>query len=299
MPAAADAHQLTPRHPLGAAGAAEPPAALRQGVPPTTPSAHQGSVAAPVIQARVAPAPYAGSGAPDQVHAALAGAAPRPGAPLTPFGSPSGPVEPLAVSGLASRAHARADVLYRAGERADAALIVEAGLVALELDVPRPRVVALAGPGDVIGALSPGHGAYLETATALSGEVVVRHLDEWSQAELPPDVLSELLLSAAAARVAVLTHALEEAEQPVPARVARAFLRLGSRFGQPLADGTVRLTLPLTHDTLAAMVGAARETTTAVIAEFRQLGMLDGTRGNYRMRPAALAEYALKAALAE
>lgn len=233
---------------------------------------------------RVAPTPYSAPSAPELAELVVGA-----GATTTP----------LALHRLALRTHARGDELYRAGDRAEAVFVLEAGLVALELDAPRPRIVALAGPGDVIGALVPGRDAYLETATALSGEVIVRQVDALTGAELPPEALAQLLLGAAAARVTMLTHTLEDAEQPVPARIARAFLRLGSRFGQPLTDGTVRLTLPITHDTLAAMVGAARETTTAVIAQFRELGLVQGTRGNYRTRPGALAEYALETALAQ
>jgi len=59
----------------------------------------------------------------------------------------------------------------------------------------------------------------------------------------------------------------------------------------------VRLTLPLTHENLAAMIGAARETTTATLGELRQLGLLEGTRGSYRFRPEPLFDYAQRSAL--
>ncbi len=277
MTAAADASHHIPSHPLGRGGIADPRTALQNDAALPTPATTSGSNAAAVI-----PASASGVGG---LHEG----------PATHH--THGLVGLSNAWRLPVRAHARFDQLYLTGAPAEAALIVEAGLVALELDVPRARIVALAGPGDIIGALMPGHGHYLESATALSGEVVVRVLDERVHAEFAPQDLNEVLLSAAAARVVTLTHALEDAEHPVPARVARAFQRLGSRFGQELADGTVRLTLPVTHDTLAAMVGAARETTTAVIAQLRQLGLVQGTRGNYRIRPAALAEYALEVAL--
>ncbi|HET9028200.1 MAG TPA: Crp/Fnr family transcriptional regulator [Trueperaceae bacterium] len=277
MTAAADASHHLPNHPLGRGGVADPRTALQHDAALPTPAPASGSNAATVIPAGAAS--VAGMHGGMSAHRAHS-------------------LEGLSDAWrLPARAHARFDQLYLSGAPAEAALIIEAGLVALELDVPRARIMALAGPGDVIGALMPGHGHYLESATALSGEVVVRVLDERVHAELAPQDLTEVLLSAAAARVVTLTHALEDAEHPVPARVARAFQRLGSRFGQKLADGTVRLTLPVTHDTLAAMVGAARETTTAVIAQLRQLDLVQGTRGNYRIRPAELAEYALEVAL--
>ncbi len=273
MTAAAEANHLRPIHPLGPGGIAEPHSALHGSAPLPTPEAAQpGMAAAPVMRGVATPQP--------------ADRAPFPGAHIG------------AAWRLPARTYAKGDRLYETDAPAEAVFIVEAGLVALELDTPRPRIVELAGPGDVIGALAPGHGRYLENATALSGEVAVRVLDERAQAELAAPELATLLLSAAGARIATLTHALEDGEHPVPARVARAFLRLGSRFGQELSGGAVRLTLPITHDTIAAMVGAARETTTAVVAELRQRGLVDGTRGHYRIRPAELAGFAHEAALA-
>ncbi len=195
------------------------------------------------------------------------------------------------------RTYAKGDRLYQVDAPATTLFYLEAGLVALELNTPKPRIGALAGPGDMVGALATGCGTYLESAVALSGEVAVRVLDERAQAELPAPDLATLVAAAAGARLAALTQALEDGEHPVPARLARAFLRLGSRFGQTLADGAVRLTLPVTHDTLAAMVGAARETTTAVVADMRRLGLVEGTRGSYRLRPAELMDYALEATL--
>jgi CRP-like cAMP-binding protein len=97
----------------------------------------------------------------------------------------------------------------------------------------------------------------------------------------------------------------------VPTRVARTFLRLGDRFGQSIDDGAVasgvdrgslrrrvRLTLPLTHETIANMVGAARETTTSTIEQMRRSGLVHGTRGRYVIDVDGLADYANEAAAA-
>lgn len=53
----------------------------------------------------------------------------------------------------------------------------------------------------------------------------------------------------------------------------------------------MQLTLPLTHDHLAAMIGAARETTTAALSEMRERGALSGTRGQYSFDPSELRAY--------
>jgi len=198
------------------------------------------------------------------------------------------------------RTLAKGETLYLAGAPAEATFLVEAGLVALALEGAsgRARFLGLAGPGDLLGALAPAQPGYLETVVALGNDVQVRALPPAAAApsSTEPAVVAALH-HAAGEQIARLTRALEDAEVPVPARVARTFVRLGERFGHVTEGGTVRLTLPVTHDTLAALVGAARETTTTVVEQLRRSGLLEGTRGRYRFDPARLRAYAQRAAL--
>ncbi len=237
--------------------------------------------------------PQGGAGAAD-AHTTLC----LPGS-LTPPASPA-PHHATAIvilnaaSTFTHRTFTRHEQLFSPGEAAEHAYYIEEGMAALTLEAvaDRQRVLALAGPGDVIGALSPNLQQHTHGAAALSGQVAVRLLPAGDPA------LAELLAAAAGQHIARLTWALEDAAHPVPSRLARALLRLGQRFGQYTDSGAVRLTLPITHDTLAALVGAARETTTTIIQQLRHEGLLEGTRGSYRFQPQQLAEYAHRAALA-
>lgn len=178
---------------------------------------------------------------------------------------------------MAARTMGRGEALYRAGEPAGGAFAIHAGLVKLSLALPsgRERVIGVAGPGDVVGALTPSALAYGETAEALGAAVVVRPLDPGR-----PDHATALA-HATDTRLAWLRLALEEVDLPVAARLARVLVRLGERFGVRGDDGRVRLTVPLTHEHLAGLIGAARETTTLALSELRQRGLLEGTRGRY------------------
>lgn len=200
------------------------------------------------------------------------------------------------------RSLGRGETLYLRAEPAHASYLVETGLLALGLDgaAGRARFVGLAGPGDLLGALSPAHPLYWENVTALGNDVTVRTLPPAAQipdAGRHDPALSAALQAAAGEQISRLTHALEDAEFPVPARVARTFVRLGERFGHVTEGGAVRLTLPITHDTLAALVGAARETTTTVVQQLRGMGLVEGTRGRYRFDPGRLRDYAIEASL--
>lgn len=234
----------------------------------------------------------------------------------------------------------RGEPLYLQGEAAASTYVVEAGLVALSLNArpDRERIIGLAGPGDLVGALTASQGEYLESAHALSQGVAVRTVPVDQLAEASATATAEVnaaMSRAAGEHLARLTRLLEDSETPVPTRVARTLLRLGDRFGQGIDDaGTgagsepagsnrvgsdrpgsdrpgsdrlgadrrrnrrVRLTLPLTHETIANMVGAARETTTSTIEQMRRSGLVHGTRGRYVIDVDGLTDYANETAAA-
>lgn len=193
-----------------------------------------------------------------------------------------------------SRLLTKGDTLYRDGDAADTTYRVEEGLLKLSIDLltGKERIISVAGPGDYIGALTPAHHHYDETAEALSQEVRVTVMAKESLS----DSLKEEVAAAAGQHMTRLRNNLEDGELPVPSRLARTFVRLGERFGHVNEDHNVRLTLPLTHDNFAAMVGAARETTTAVLSDMRDEGVLEGTRGRYHFNLNDLSDYASSAA---
>lgn len=214
---------------------------------------------------------------------------------IGPFGTPvlrDAPAAPPAdlLQDRPVRELRKGDVLYRAHQPAETTYRVDEGLLKVVFDAAagRERILALAGPGDWIGALAPNHVQLRERAVALSPRVRVRVLPR----EGLEAGLESYLFHAAGARLARLRDALEDGELPVRTRLARTLLRLADRFGQPVDADTVRLTLPLTHETLASLVGAARETTTALLSELRRAGAVEGTRGRYRLHTATLFDLA-------
>jgi CRP/FNR family transcriptional regulator, cyclic AMP receptor protein len=192
------------------------------------------------------------------------------------------------------RVLSKGDTLYYSGDEADTVYRVESGLLKLSIDLVtgKERITGIAGPGDYIGAITPAHTTYHETAEALSQQVV---LQAAPKNELSSGVREDVS-TAAGKQLARMRDSLEDTELPVPARLARTFVRLGERFGNISEDATVHLTLPLTQDNLAAIVGAARETTTAILSEMREDGLLEGTRGHYSFNMTTLSDFASEAA---
>ncbi|MCA9839534.1 MAG: Crp/Fnr family transcriptional regulator [Trueperaceae bacterium] len=216
--------------------------------------------------------------------------------PLNTLGLSNSQTNPPPVLALEfpRRSLKKGDTLYYAGDLADTVYRIEEGLLKLSIDLltGKERITSIVGPGDYIGGITPAHTYFQETAEALSPQVSLTIIPT----EALDGELKEQVFVAAGNQLGRLRDALEDSELPVTSRLARTFVRLGERFGHIADDKTVRLTLPLTHDNLAAMVGAARETTTALMGEMRDQGILDGTRGRYSFNLNDLSEFASESA---
>ncbi len=194
-----------------------------------------------------------------------------------------------------SRELAKGETLYYFGDEAEAVFRIEEGLFKLSVDIftGRERITSIVGPNDFIGKISPIYNTYQDTAEALSPTVKVsiipkKYID--TNAEL-----QHTLHIATGIHLLRMREALEDTELPVNVRLARTLLRLGQRFGHASENGETLLALPLTHENFASMIGAARETTTAILGEMRQEGLISGTRGHYKFNYHDLSAFAIKA----
>jgi hypothetical protein len=166
--------------------------------------------------------------------------------------------------------------------------MVERGFALIAASRPgwrRPMILSLAGAGALLPPLAPG-----ERLGGLTRTVVIA---------VPGTACDRLLTHPETAAVIVdgLIEALRERQQSFAnatggrydERLRRTLYQLARVHGKVCREG-VEISLPLTHDLLAQMVGCARETVTCTLARFRQDGLLDEDRHVYRLtiEPAAL-----------
>ena len=85
---------------------------------------------------------------------------------------------------------------------------------------------------------------------------------------------------------------LSSSYAPVKVRVIKALLEQADRFGRPDDESWTLLSTELKHEELASMVTATRVSVSMAIAELREEGVLEGTRGEYRLDMPALRELA-------
>lgn len=196
------------------------------------------------------------------------------------------------------RPFAKGSYLFRQGDPATRMHVIAHGQVKLVTSTPEghERVVAVVGPDDFIGeafVLDTEH--YLFDAVALT-DVVACPMDhqQFTQLALHTPTFTVRFAQILATNLVrcreLLTHTLD----PVKRRVAKVLLDQAERFGRPLdgaAGDLVELVTQLRHDDFASLASATRVSASTAFAELRELGIVDGSRGRYRVACARLREY--------
>ncbi len=173
------------------------------------------------------------------------------------------------------------EVLYQEAREASFLYLIERGIVkaVVPTAVGRERIADLLGPGDVLGVAALDGGRHPETIIAVQETTVIPIDPHYA---MKNQKLSSHILHNLASQLRRGREAIDNAELPVGARLARVLFQLGERFGQELGmEPGVSLPLQMTHEDLASLVGSSRVTVTRIMGELRQEGALAGSRGNY------------------
>jgi CRP-like cAMP-binding protein len=159
------------------------------------------------------------------------------------------------------------------------------GIMSRELRIAGGRSVELLGTGDIVrpwqeDAVSFSNSRYdalVATQLAVLDESFARRMAGW------PGVMSRLLeravqRSRTLAALAAIGHVVG-----LEQRVEALFWCLAERWGRVSYDG-VTIALPLTHQTLAGLVGAQRPSVTTALGELARAGRLTRSDGVWTLR---------------
>ncbi|AFV75696.1 cAMP-binding protein [Thermus oshimai JL-2] len=159
----------------------------------------------------------------------------------------------------------RGEVLYREGDPADGVYLVRQGLVWLHAEEGEGLTLSLLGPGDLFGeeALVGGLRRGLSAQALAYTELLFGERKEVEALRARFPEVNAFLLEALYKRLKAMEARFFELRFPVAQRLARLLLRLG--------EGEVLFS----HQDLARMVGATRETVTKLLGEWALAGVLD------------------------
>lgn len=172
------------------------------------------------------------------------------------------------------------EVVYFAGDVASGVCLVLSGL--LELTRPheegREVVMSLVRPGEVFGVLALiGRFAEPDTARArMASEVCFFPPEEFRRLLRARPHLAFTVIKSLEGEAVTLENRIEAlAFKSLPARVAHTLLQVARAFGKRVDHG-VRLTISLTQQNLADLVGASRQHVNYVLADFRSQRLISG-----------------------
>lgn len=175
------------------------------------------------------------------------------------------------------RAAPAGEVLLREGEHAERVVLVEQGRVKVTVRASGtvPAVLAIRGPGEVLGELGAltgaAHGATVTTLEPC--RFVAADAARFRRRVLGDAGLSAAALLVAAGRLGGADARLtEHLVSDTRTRVARRLLEL-------LDDAGDAASLPLTQAELAGLVGASLEATGKALRALRRDGLIGGGRG--------------------
>jgi CRP-like cAMP-binding protein len=183
------------------------------------------------------------------------------------------------------------EVLFRTGEVSSHLFVIERGKVKLTRSSNQERILQVAGEGDVLGIdfLNPNT-LHAAEAICLSERNFIYALSREEfllVAQRFPSIIVKLSRTLSQ-QVSLLSDQLELANAPVMLRIGHTILSLTKRFGEVMPEGWTFLAMPLSQEELASIAGTTRVSFTQNMRILRELDLVQGTRGNYRIRVNAL-----------
>lgn len=172
-----------------------------------------------------------------------------------------------------SRRFAAGATLFHAGDPSDWVALVTSGRVKIVDSTRDSREVLLAvrGPGELIGELSAVDGEPRSASAIAMDDVEVRLVDRagfTTYLEGNPGAAVALLQLVVRRLRDADRKRVEYSSHDVLGRVARRLLELAEEYGVPEGDG-VRITLPLSQDELAGYTSSSREAVAKALRSLR------------------------------
>lgn len=181
------------------------------------------------------------------------------------------------------RRFARNEVVFHEGDPGDSLHLLAGGRAAVRVTTPLGDVATFTvlGPGDTFGegALLAPDAIRTASVVALERtETLSLHRDAFEQLRATHRSVDRMLIDVLAAQVRRLSaHLLEAMYVPTETRLFRRLVELVDAYGPGPAAGPV--TIPLTQEDLAGLVGTTRPTVNQVLKAAEDDGFLHTERG--------------------
>jgi CRP/FNR family transcriptional regulator, cyclic AMP receptor protein len=175
--------------------------------------------------------------------------------------------------------------LFAVGDAGDGCYLLDQGLLKVTVTSPRgeERIIAILGPGAIVGELSMIDGMPRSASVAALRDSVFRFVgrESFKQCANANPETHQVLLTIVAARLRQVDEALAATTfLTVKARVARALIELAEHVGQS-SEGHIVFSEKISQGDLAAMAGVARENVSRVLSDWRRRKFVTGSPSRY------------------
>jgi CRP/FNR family cyclic AMP-dependent transcriptional regulator len=181
---------------------------------------------------------------------------------------------------LRRRAYHRGEVIFHQGDPGDTLHLVQAGRVKVVLPAETGDEVLLAilGPDSCFGELALLDGQPRSASVVAIEPVqtlVLGRSDFLAFVRANPETAERLMINLAHIIRKVNEDVADLAFLDLPGRLAKKLLDLAEDHGQPMQDNQgVEITVPLTQEELAGMVGATRPSVNKVLGWYEDQGAI-------------------------
>ena len=186
--------------------------------------------------------------------------------------------------------------LFLAGDSGDGCYCVEDGLLKVSVVAPTggERILAILGPGSVVGELSMISGAPRSASVAAIRDSKLRFVGRAifeAYAGENPAMYRHLMLLLARRLIATNSALAATTFLPLRGRVAASLLSLADAFGKDLGGGRILVRQKINQNDLAAMAGLARENVSRILSEWKRRSLVTRNAGYYCLENKAALEH--------
>jgi CRP/FNR family transcriptional regulator, cyclic AMP receptor protein len=180
---------------------------------------------------------------------------------------------------LRRRRFSRGEVIFHQGDPGDTLHLVRGGRVKVVLpaETGDEAVLAILGPGDCFGELALLDGGP-RSASVIAMEpvetLVLGRQDFLTFFRTNTEAAERLIVTLARTIRKVNEEVADLAFLDLPGRLAKKLLDLAEAHGEPMGSGGIEITVPLTQEELAGMIGATRPSVNKVLGWYEDQGAI-------------------------
>ena len=185
--------------------------------------------------------------------------------------------------------------LFTAGDPGDGFYVVDEGLLKVNVIsvAGSERILAILGPGDLLGELSVIDGAPRSASVIAIRESKLRFVSSAAfeaVAERQPE-LHRYVTMLLSRRLRAIDDVLTATSfLPLKGRTARALLSLAEAFGKEVGGGRILIRQKVSQSDIAAMAGIARENVSRILQDFMRRALVSRLAGYYCLKNKAALE---------